>query len=88
MEFLGICLPWDKFLKLKLEFLGISHYILRDESSFKCLETEVGSNSIEIVTLKLVFLQLNCHTNLVTFSAKPVLRENHWIKHKTCVTYK
>ena len=88
MEFLGICLPWDKVLKLKLEFLGISHYIVRDGSSFKCLETEVGSTSIEIVTLKLVFLPLNCQESLVTFLVKPVLRENHCIKHKTCVIYK
>ena len=67
MEFLGICLPWDKVLKLKLEFLGISHYIVRDGSSFKCLEIEVGSTSIEIVTLKLVFLPLNFQESLVTF---------------------
>ena len=88
MEFLGISLPWDMVLKPKLEFIGISNYIVRDGSSFKCLETEVGSISIEIVTLKLVFLPLNCQESLVTFSVKPVLRENHCIKHKTCVTYK
>ena len=88
MKFLGICLPWGKVLKLKLEFLGISHYIVRDGSLFKCLETEVGSTSIEIVTLKLVFLPLNFQESLVTFSVKPVLKENHCVKHKTCVTYK
>ena len=88
MEFLGIYLPWEKVLKLKLEFLGISHYIVRDGSLFKCLETEVGSTFIEIVTLKLVFIPLNCQASLVTFSVKLVLRANHCIKYKTCVTYK